>query len=125
MLLLGTASLAASIGYNSSILAFIGLGLAFWGAVLLYIRPEEYTKKTLLEAALSSSLVTLDQMIKELGYTGDATYLPPKYFTDSRALQPQILHQRRSHRTSQLACQEQTFEHKKTGGLNLGKSPTK
>jgi hypothetical protein len=82
MLLLGTISLAASIVYNSSILAFTGLGLVFWGAVLLYIRPEEYTKKTLLEAALSPSLTTLNQMIQELGYEGDETYLPPKYFAD-------------------------------------------
>jgi hypothetical protein len=82
MLLLGAISLIASINYNSSILAFIGLGLAFWGAILLYIKPEEYTRKTLLEAVLSPSLITLDQMIQELGYKGDATYLPPKYFTN-------------------------------------------
>jgi hypothetical protein len=74
--------LIASIRYNSSILAFIGLGLAFWGAVLLYIKPEEYTRKTLLEAAVTPSLTTLNQMIQELGYKGDATYLPPKYFTN-------------------------------------------
>ncbi len=82
MLLLGTISLIASISYNSSILAFIGLGLVFWGAILLYIRPEEYTGKTLLEAAVSPSLITLNQMIQELGYKGDATYLPPKYFAN-------------------------------------------
>lgn len=81
MLILGTASLVASVSYNSSILAFIGLGLVFWGAVLLYTKPEEYTRKTLLEAALSPSLITLNEMILELGYKGDATYLPPKYFT--------------------------------------------
>jgi hypothetical protein len=82
MLLLGMISLVASIDYNSSVLAFIGLGLVFWGAVLLYIRPEEYTKKVLLEAVLSPSLTTLNQMIRELGYRGDATYLPPKYFAN-------------------------------------------
>ncbi len=82
MLLLGTVSLAVSISYNSSILAFIGLGLVFWGAVLLYIKPEAYSKRTLLEAVSSPSLITLNQMIQELGYKGDATYLPPKYFTD-------------------------------------------
>jgi hypothetical protein len=71
-----------SIGYNSSILAFIGLGLIFWGAILLYVKPEEYARKTLMEAALSPSLITLNQMIQELGYKGDATYLPPKYFTN-------------------------------------------
>jgi hypothetical protein len=80
MLLLGAISLIAAISYDSLPLAFIGLGLAFWGAILLYIRPEEYTKKALLEAALSPSLITLNQMIQELGYKGDTTYLPPKYF---------------------------------------------
>lgn len=82
MLLLGAISLVASIVYTSSTLAFIGLGLVFWGAVLFYIRPEEYTRKTLLEATLSPLLITLNQMIQEHGYKGDATYLPPKYFTN-------------------------------------------
>jgi hypothetical protein len=82
MLLLGTISLATSISYNSSILAFVGLGLVFWGAILLYIKPEEYRSTTLLEAVISPSLTTLNQMIQEFGYKGDATYLPPKYFTN-------------------------------------------
>ena len=82
MLLLGTILLITSIGYNSSILAFIGLGLVFWGAILLYVRPKEYARKALLEAVLSPSLATLNQMIQDLAYKGDATYLPPKYFAD-------------------------------------------
>jgi hypothetical protein len=86
LLLLGAISLAASIFYNSSILAFIGLGLVFWGAVLLYIRPEEYTRRALFEAALSPPLTTLNQMIQELGYEGDATYLPPRYFTNPETI---------------------------------------
>jgi len=82
MLTLGTIALTTSIMFISTILAFIGLGLVFWGVILLYIRPEEYTKKILLEAALSPSLATLNQMIQEFSYKGDVTYLPPKYFTD-------------------------------------------
>ena len=81
MLTLGVTAILTSIAYTSSILAFIGLGLIFWGAILLYIKPEEYTKKVLLEAALSPSLTTLNEMIQEFAYKGDATYLPPKYFT--------------------------------------------
>jgi len=81
MLTLGVTAILTSIAYTSSVLAFIGLGLVFWGAILLYIRPEEYTKKVLLEAALSPSLTTLNEMIQEFAYKGDATYLPPKYFT--------------------------------------------
>jgi hypothetical protein len=82
MLTLGTIALVASTIFTSTILAFIGLGLAFWGAILLYIRPEKYTKKVLLEAALSPSPTTLNKMIQEFSYKGDVTYLPPKYFAD-------------------------------------------
>jgi len=35
MLVLGTISIIVSINYDSSILAFIGLGLYFWGVLLL------------------------------------------------------------------------------------------
>lgn len=107
MLLLGTASLIASIYYDSSILAFIGLGLAFWGAIILYIKPEEYIRKTVLEAALSPALTTLNQMIQELGYRGDATYLPPKYFTDPETTKVYISKQK----DATLPTPEQTQEH--------------
>lgn len=36
----GVAALITSIIYASSILSFIGLGLTFWGALLLYIPSE-------------------------------------------------------------------------------------
>jgi hypothetical protein len=80
MLTLGAIAILASIIYTSSILAFIGLGLIFWGAILTYVKPEEHIKKTILEAALSPSHSTLHQVIQELAYRGNATYLPPKYF---------------------------------------------
>jgi hypothetical protein len=79
---IGSAALMTSIVYVSSILAFIGLGLIFWGALLLYIQPEEYTKKTLLDAAVIPPLSTLNQIIQELDYKGKAIYLPPKYLKD-------------------------------------------
>lgn len=80
MLLLGIVALLASIVYTSSILAFIGLGLVFWGAILLYVEPEEHIKKVILNASILPSLTTLNQIVQELGYEGDATYLPPRYF---------------------------------------------
>jgi hypothetical protein len=75
----GAIALAFSINYTSSILAFIGLGLVFWGAILHYVQPEEYTKKVLLDAAVLPALTTLNQMMQELDYKGKAIYLPPKY----------------------------------------------
>jgi hypothetical protein len=80
MLVLGTISIVVSIIYDSSILAFIGLGLYFWGVLLLYITPEEFKRKTLQKASLSPALTTLNLMTQELRYRGDPTYLPPRYF---------------------------------------------
>ncbi len=80
MFTLGVIAIIASIYSVSSILVFIGLGLLFWGAILLYIKPEEYPKKALLEATLSPSLTTLYEMIQKFAYKGKPTYLPPKYF---------------------------------------------
>jgi hypothetical protein len=82
MVLLGGISLLISINYDSSILAFVGLGLIFWGAILLYIKPEEYVRERLLEAVTTPSLITLNQIIQELGYKGDTIYLPPRCFTN-------------------------------------------
>jgi hypothetical protein len=118
MVLLGAISLPASIVYNSSILAFMGLGLVFWGAVLLYVRPEEYARKTLLEAALAPPLTTLNQMIQELGYKGDATYLPPKYFTNPEATKVYI--SKIKHANLPTPEQTQLDENEPIGRTNQG-----
>ena len=79
LLLSGTVALVTSIFYSSSILAFIGLGLTFWGAILLYIKPTKYVKASLLDSTALSSLKTIDQMITDLNYKGKAIYLPPRF----------------------------------------------
>lgn len=79
---LGLTALAVSVVYVSTILAFIGLGLTFWGATLLYISPGKHVKKILLDATITPSLSNLDQMLTELGYQGKGIYLPPKYLKD-------------------------------------------
>jgi hypothetical protein len=108
MLTLGAIALAVSVVSTSTILAFIGLGLIFWGALFLYIKPEEYTKKVILEAALSPSLTTLDQMLQELGYKGDTTYLPPKYFANPETTKVYI--SKRKHESLPTPEQVQKYE---------------
>lgn len=78
----GAISLAVSLILNSQILAFIGLGLVFWGAILLFIQPEKYVKKVLLDATSLTSFETLSLIINGLDYRGKAIYLPPEYFKD-------------------------------------------
>jgi uncharacterized protein YuzE len=79
---LGCLSLIVSIISESQILAFIGLGLTFWGIILIYIRSEEYVKGSLLNATSLSTFATLNQIVQELGYREKAIYLPPKYLKD-------------------------------------------
>jgi hypothetical protein len=80
----GTAALLTSIFYNSSIFAFIGLGLIFWGILSLYLRTEEYTKKTLLSTVAYPEIATLNQILYTLSFRGSPIYLPPKYFTNPK-----------------------------------------
>jgi hypothetical protein len=104
MLLLGLITLLLAIAYSSSIPAFIGLGLTFWGIILLYIQTEEYTKNTILNATATSLLTTLNQTIQELDYKGKAVYLPPKYLNDPEAAKAYIPRLR----TGKLPSPEQT-----------------
>lgn len=82
---LGVAALITSIIYSSQILAFIGLGLIFWGIILIYIQTEEYVKEILLDKSVLPLLTTMDKIIQELNYRGRAVYLPPRYHTDPEA----------------------------------------
>ena len=78
----GSIALALSINYASSILAFIGLGLVFWGGLLFYIRPERYVKEALLDKMALPPLVSLNEIMTGLGYKSKGIHLPPKYFTN-------------------------------------------
>lgn len=79
---LGIAALIVSIIYTSSVLAFIGLGMTFWGVILSYIHSDEYVKVSLLSATATPVLSTLNQTLGELDYNGKPVYLPPKYLND-------------------------------------------
>jgi hypothetical protein len=80
LLIIGAIALTSSTILESSALALVGLGLIFWGLIFLYIRKDEYVKKEVFELSISSTMVSLNQMIPEAGYKGKAVYLPPKYF---------------------------------------------
>jgi len=85
LLFFGIISLILSIPYASSILAFIGLGLTFWGALLLYIKPERYIKADLLDSTALSTLETINNLLTQLNYKGKAIYLPPKHLKDLKS----------------------------------------
>jgi len=79
LLFLGAIALASSIIYVSSILAFIGLGLTFWGVLFSFIRPVKYVKSSLLDSTTISTLTNVSRVVADLGYKGKGIYLPPRY----------------------------------------------
>jgi hypothetical protein len=77
ILAFGAASVISSVFYESSSLAFIGLTLIFWGALLFFMKPIRYVKTSLLDSTGISSLTTIDRVISESNYKGKAVHLPP------------------------------------------------
>ena len=73
---LGGVSLVFSVVLTSTVLAFIGLGLTFWGALLLFIRPRNYVRTDLMDSTMLSSLRTIDRVITGLGYNEKGIYIP-------------------------------------------------
>jgi len=100
----GAVALATSIIYASSILAFIGLGLLFWGITFTFIRTEEYVKKALLDVTVSPQMAIINEIIQEMECEGNAIYLPPKYLSDPEAYKAYIPKQKEA----ELPTPEQT-----------------
>jgi hypothetical protein len=79
---LGILLTLASVFYEQMIMAFIGLGLTFWGGVLLYITPSKHVPLELLTASTTSILANIEKIITDSNLTGKGIYLPPKYLKD-------------------------------------------
>jgi len=75
---LGFTALTISILFESSILAFIGLGLTFWGVLLLFVRTTHYVKSQLLDATSRPYYVAVERLLDHLEYEGHPVYLPPR-----------------------------------------------
>lgn len=74
-LALGAVSLAVSIFAESQILALIGLGLIFWGALLMFLSPVRHVEASLLYSASLASYSTVDRIIADFDYKGKGYYL--------------------------------------------------
>jgi len=85
LLSVGVITLVFSINSNSPTLAFIGLGLVFWGAILFYLRPEKYVKESLLNTTAFPLFANLERILNEFNCEGKGVYLPPNYLNDSQS----------------------------------------
>lgn len=73
----GGLSLFTSVFFESSILAFIGLGLVFWGVLFLLLRPVKYVEGVLLSSTAASEYSTIDRIIRDFNCKGGGYYIPP------------------------------------------------
>lgn len=82
MLALGLLALLISLFYTSSAVAFVGLGLTFWGALLLYITPKQHVTVELLNATMFPTLNNIERLMSGTVSGNKGIYLPPKYHKD-------------------------------------------
>lgn len=73
----GILSLAYSVLRQSQVLAFIGLGLTFWGALFFLVRPVMYVRGSLLNTTSTPLYSTIDRILNDLRYEGRGLYVPP------------------------------------------------
>jgi hypothetical protein len=76
-LIAGISSLVFSVRAGSQILALIGLGLTFWGALFLLLSPVGYVKGRHLYGAAVALYATIDRIIADFEVKGNGQYIPP------------------------------------------------
>jgi len=76
-LISGISSLIFSIYAGSQVLALIGLGLTFWGALFLLLKPVNLVEGSLLYNTAVSAYLTTDRIIDDFRYKGRGYYVPP------------------------------------------------
>jgi hypothetical protein len=77
LLVPGIVLLIVSILVSSTIIAFIGLGLTFWGALFLFVMSANFVDSRILSAANFSFYRTLDRIVDSLNYKGKSLYVAP------------------------------------------------
>ena len=73
----GILILVFSIYSISQILALIGLGLTFWGALFILLKPVKLIEGSLLYNTAISAYLTADRIIDDFKYKGKGYYIPP------------------------------------------------
>jgi hypothetical protein len=82
MLVLGLITLLSSALVSSYVLAFIGLGLTFWGSIFLYMKPTKYVKLEILNSTSISTLANIEKMLSNANAISQGIYLPPNRLQD-------------------------------------------
>jgi hypothetical protein len=73
---LGSACIALSVFLEMQVLAFIGLGLTFWGAIFAFTRIGNVVESSLLDNTAKSNYSTLNRIMNDYKFTAKGYYLP-------------------------------------------------
>jgi hypothetical protein len=76
-LICGIALFVVSVLSGSMIISVIGLGLTFWGALLLLIPPPKHVEASFLITSVLPDYMTIDRMLNYLNPTTEAYNIPP------------------------------------------------
>lgn len=76
-LVAGITALVISYASVSQILAFMGLGLSFWGALFLLVTPVRYVEGSLMVSIMVSYYSDTDRILTDLKYKGKGYHIPP------------------------------------------------
>lgn len=75
----GALSLIASYMSSSPILTLGGLGLVFWGVIMLYISPSKHVPEKLFGSLSLSMIKSIDRLVVSMAYRGRTVFLHPKH----------------------------------------------
>ena len=75
--LTGVISLVIAVVVSSQVLAFIGLGLTFWGALFFFITPTKYVEGSLLWSTAITYYQTIDRILNDRKYASFGYHIPP------------------------------------------------
>jgi hypothetical protein len=103
LLVFGALALGSSVIFEWQILAFIGLGLVFWGAIFSVTRTGHFVDSSLLDKSAEATYSTIDRIINDLQFTGKSYYVPAY---SQKALIPDYL---RNLRNSIVFISEEKF----------------
>jgi hypothetical protein len=81
-LITGVCTIVLSALNSSSFLAILGVSIAFWSALLLYLTPTKNVFLDLLNASASTSGSNIERSLIEFNSAEKGVYLPPKNLRD-------------------------------------------
>lgn len=79
---IGLFIIALSALYASSFLVIIGVSVAFWSAVLIYITPSKHVPLTLLNVCADPNSSNTERILTQFGSEEKGIYLPPNRIND-------------------------------------------